>query len=155
MKYYLKIFVVSGICYILGCVQSYIGLFSLKDKMSSLCMECSFLEEILYNNLITLFFLIIFSFIFKFIKFTKYVFATLYLLIFSIFSILANRDIFNAREASWSTYLDSEITAYGISSLFPFIFVSWIIIFLLVKWFLKNNLKETRINVKQEIVTKK
>ena len=138
MKYYFKIFVICGICYILGCIQSYVGLFSLKDKMSSVCMECSFLEEILYNNLITLFFLIIFSFIFKFIKITKYVLTTLYVLIFSIFSILANKDIFNAREASWSTYLDSEIMAYGVSSLFPTILISWIIIILLIRWLYKD-----------------
>jgi len=88
-------------------------------------MECSFLEEILYNNMIALFFLIIFSVIFKFIK---YALIALYTLIFSTFSILANKDIFNAREASWSTYLDSEIMAYGVSSLFPTILISWIII---------------------------
>lgn len=134
MKCYFKIFVICLVCYILGSIQSYIGLFSLKDKMSSVCMECSFLEETLYNNLITLFFLITFSFIFKFIKLKKYVLAALYIIIFSFFSVLANRDIFIAREASWSTYLDSEITAYGVSSLFPSIFISWIIIILLIKW---------------------
>ncbi len=58
--------------------------------MSSVCMECSFLEEILYNNMIALFFLIIFSVIFKFIK---YALTALYTLIFSTFSILANNDI--------------------------------------------------------------
>ncbi|WP_312902078.1 hypothetical protein [Chryseobacterium taichungense] len=41
---------------------------------------------------------------------------------------MVNSNIFDTREASWSTFLYYEIIAYGISSLLPFIFISWGII---------------------------
>ncbi|CAA7386996.1 hypothetical protein CHRY9393_01297 [Chryseobacterium fistulae] len=130
---YIKIFMLCIVCYILGCLQSYLGLFSLKEKISSLCMECSFSEEILYTNLILLGGMLIVSLIFKLIRLKKNILSVLYIVSFSIFSIIVNRDIFNAREASWSTYLDSEVTIHAISSLMPIIMMSWMVIFFMLK----------------------
>lgn len=137
---YLKILLFSIICYILGVLQSYFGLSFLKDKMSSVCMDCSFLEEILYSNLIILFPILILCVILKIFKTKINLFAILVIIFFSTLSIIVNRDIFNAREASWSTYLDSEITSASISSLLPTIFISWGIIFFILKFLFKNTI---------------
>ncbi|CAA7196592.1 hypothetical protein CHRY9293_02673 [Chryseobacterium potabilaquae] len=78
--------------------------------------------------------MVIVSFIFKIMRLKKvYFIIVLYILSFSTFSIIVNRDIFNAREASWSTYLESEVAANVISSLVPTIMMSWLVIFWMIR----------------------
>lgn len=122
---YIKIFIFCVVFYILGCLQSYISLYSLKDNLSSFCMECSFLDEVLYTNSLNFIGMLFILLILKFVKVSEKALTLIVILSFSILSIIVNSNIFYAREASWSTFLYSEIITYGISSLFPFIFISW------------------------------
>lgn len=64
----------------------------------------------------------------KFCKTGKKTLVILVTIFFSILSVVINSEIFNSREASWSTFSYPEIIMYGISSLFPFIVISWGII---------------------------
>lgn len=122
---YTKIIIFCIVFYLLGSLQTYISLYFLKDNLSSYCWECSFLEEVLSANSLNFIGMLIVLITLKYLKLNKKTLAIISILSFSILSIIINSDIFNAREASWSTFLYSEIIAYGISSLFPVIFINW------------------------------
>ncbi|GEM_PF-5346887 len=125
---YIKIIIFCVVFYILGSLQSYISLYSLKDNLSSSCMECSFLDEVLYTNSLNFIGMLFVLLTIKFFKISKKALVIIIIIFFTILSIMVNSNIFDTREASWSTFLYYEIIAYGISSLLPFIFISWGII---------------------------
>lgn len=125
---YTKIIIFCIVFYILGCLQSYMGLYSLKDNLSSSCMECSFFKEVLQVNSLNFIGMFCVLIAAKFCKTGKKTLVILVTIFFSILSVVINSEIFNSREASWSTFSYPEIIMYGISSLFPFIVISWGII---------------------------
>ncbi|PWN63675.1 hypothetical protein C1631_022160 [Chryseobacterium phosphatilyticum] len=101
------------------CIETYWSMRQLADNMSSGCLSCSFLEDVVIISFLTS---ILLSVIFSLLFFIKRFFlkTVIQLLLLIIMWLFWNYSIFVDRESSWSTYDTKSEIYYTISmSIFP------------------------------------
>lgn len=128
--FFKQLFLNGTIIFFFSVLQFYWSMGEFSNSMSSACLSCSFLEEVIPMSLITAIFLTIqHSIIIAFIK------KIIIKIVFQSFSLIAiwffwDYNIFVSRESSWSSYSFNEEIYYVINySLLPIIILSFVLIF--------------------------
>lgn len=112
-------------------VQFYWSMGTFSDRMSSGCLECWFVEDVLFMSMITGIFLSVIFSLFSFIK-KVLVKMSIEFLLLSFVWLFWNYSIFVDRESSWSTYEFNTEIQYTLSlSFFPVIFLGCLCVSLL------------------------
>jgi hypothetical protein len=110
-------------------VEIYWAMGKFSEKMSSGCLDCTFIEDVFLMSLMTTVFLTILFLLFSFIK-NRYLKFTIQILFLISIWFFWNYNVFVDRESSWSTYTFSEELYYTISiSVFPVLVLSLAAIF--------------------------
>ena len=126
-----KILLIGISLFITTFLQVYSSMGKLSTKISSGCLDCSFIEDALLITIITTFFLTILFLFFSLIVKKSIRIALEFIFVISAW-LFWNYTIFVGRESSWSTYLFHEEIYYTILySFFPILILSSILIYIL------------------------
>lgn len=146
-KRILNYVVITSVVYILSILELYSYSYKYAEYKSSVCMDCSLIEEIvligLFNSIVFLFFLIIS----KFFNLSNKVNNSILVCIFSLLLFFNNINIFDTRVASWSTYTSFELFISVLENGIIYVFFFAIIFYLYLqkiyfKVVIENNKKD-------------
>lgn len=133
-----KILISVALVYIITFLNTYYSMLEYKNNSSSACFNCSYLQEIMRYSFVSILIIIPVLILMEYIKTSKNI--KLGILVICLFFILfiVNYFLFDARVASWSTYLFSEISISVLNKMIYTGSISIVVFYLYIKFFYLN-----------------
>jgi len=126
--------------YVLCVTQAYISMYEYKDSISSACLNCSYLEDVLTGSLFAvLFFIIVYS-LFLLVRFllkakkqkTNHK-AIMPVALYAVACFMVDHEIFVSRETSWSTFATLSELAGTLQKSYITIFITTLVFYLIIR----------------------
>lgn len=138
IRFLKKSFLLGLLLFVSTILEIYWAMGQFSEKMSSGCLDCSFIEDAFLMSLITTILVTILFLLFSFIK-NRYLKCTIQMLFLISIWLFWDYNVFVDRESSWSTYRFNEELYYTISiSIFPVLVLSLAVVFA-SNYILKNH----------------